>query len=76
MLRIRDAVAHAKVLADFSSAIVYQAVAAGARFKLLYENNPKFGVNLGLHPHAVEHRDDTVLSRLLLDRWDELFVLN
>jgi hypothetical protein len=53
MLGVCDAEAHAKVFADFSSAVVYKTVATGARLKLLNENSAKLWVHLGLHPHAV-----------------------
>ena len=76
MERVADAEAHSEVLAELTSAIIDQAMAAVARLELLNENRAKLSIDLRLHTHAAQHRNDTSLRTwCLLGRWDELLRL-
>lgn len=63
---VRDAVAHAQVLAELALTIVDKPVAARARLELLDVNCAEFFVDLSFHAHAAQHRDDTSLRRLFV----------
>ena len=52
MERVADAIAHSEMLAELTSAIIDEAMAAFARLELLNKNRAKLPIDLGLHTHS------------------------
>ena len=61
---MRNAEAHAKVLADLTVAVVDHTVAALTVLELLNEDSAKLMVNLHVEPHTAKHRNDARLGSL------------
>ena len=55
---MRNAEAHAEVLADLSVAVVDHTVAALAVLELLDEDSAKFMINLHVESHSAEHGNE------------------
>ena len=72
---LRDAEAHTDVLTEVTAAVVDHSMAASAVLELLNEDGTQLSVDLDLHTHAAEHRNDARLCclRLLLLRGHEHF---
>ena len=71
---MRNAEAHAEVLADLSVAVVDHTVAALAVLELLNEDSAKFMINLHVESHSAQHGNDACLGglRLLTLHWHEV----